>query len=95
MAQYTNIFVLYTGLDTNEHFLYSEPDISVFTLFLGLDINVVFLYLGPDIFRVRCHVEQCVIFYMGENWEGRIHERMSKFVVNGKSGWGISEWDYW
>ena len=34
------------------------------------------------------------IFYMGQDWEARIHERMCFFKVNGVKGWGISEWDY-
>ena len=33
-------------------------------------------------------------FYMGYEWEARIHERMVMYDVNGVKGWGISEWDY-
>jgi len=35
------------------------------------------------------------IFYMGQERESRIHERMCKFTVNGtRIGYGISEWCY-
>ena len=44
------------------------------------------------------HVKQDVLdrpkFYMGHEWEARIHERMCRFEVNGVQGCGISEWDY-
>jgi len=35
------------------------------------------------------------IFYMGQERESRIHERMCEYVVNGtRVGHGISEWCY-
>jgi len=35
------------------------------------------------------------IFYMGDERESRIHERMCKYVVNGERvGYGISEYCY-
>lgn len=34
------------------------------------------------------------VFYIGEGRDAKIHERLSKFIVNGVPGWGISEWDY-
>jgi len=35
------------------------------------------------------------IFYMGDERESRIHERMCKFTINGtRIGYGISEWCY-
>ena len=34
------------------------------------------------------------VFYIGWEWEAKIHERMCTFVVNGVPGWGISEFMY-
>jgi len=45
-------------------------------------------------YNLKGHVIESPIFYIGENWEARIHERMCKFTVNGVPGWGISEWNY-
>jgi len=33
-------------------------------------------------------------FYIGDEWEARVVERMAKFTVNGVPGWGIAEWMY-
>jgi hypothetical protein len=33
-------------------------------------------------------------FYIGDEWEARVVERMAKFIVNGVPGWGIAEWMY-
>lgn len=49
---------------------------------------------GGEKYSVNCHLLEEPIFYMGFEWEARIHERMCTFTVNGKHGWGISEWDY-
>jgi len=51
-------------------------------------------HAGGERFHVKCYVLDAPIFYMGLNWEARIHERMCVFDVNGIKGWGISEWDY-
>ena len=45
-------------------------------------------------YNLKCTVVDAPIFYMGCEWEARIHERMCTFTVNGVNGWGISEWDY-
>lgn len=46
----------------------------------------------------KYHLEGVVvdrpIFYMGWDWETRIHERMCTYKVNNIPGWGISEWCY-
>lgn len=43
---------------------------------------------------MQVQVEEAPIFYIGWEWEARIHERMCKFTVNGVPGWGISEFMY-
>jgi len=44
---------------------------------------------------MEVHVLERPIFYMGDERESRIHERMCKYVVNGERvGYGISEWCY-
>jgi len=44
---------------------------------------------------MEIHVLERPIFYMGQERESRIHERMCKFTVNGtRIGYGISEWCY-
>lgn len=48
--------------------------------------------------NTKYHLEGLVldrpIFYMGWDWESRIHERMCTYKVNNVPGWGISEWCY-
>ena len=41
------------------------------------------------------HVLGRPVFYMGQERESRIHERMCKYTVNDSAiGYGISEWCY-
>ncbi len=49
---------------------------------------------GGKTYELTWHVLDRPIFYMGLDWEARIHERMCTYQVNGKRGWGISEWMY-
>ncbi len=49
---------------------------------------------GSKVYHLEGHVLDSPVFYMGYEWEARIHERMCRFTVNGMEGWGISEWDY-
>ena len=49
---------------------------------------------GETHYNLKGEVLDRPVFYMGEDWEAHIVERMCKFTVNGMSGWGISEWDY-
>ena len=50
--------------------------------------------VGSKLYDLKCTVIDAPIFYMGYEWEARIHERMCTFTVNGMNGWGVSEWDY-
>nr|XP_054748523.1 uncharacterized protein LOC129254092 [Lytechinus pictus] len=43
---------------------------------------------------VKVEVESSPVFYMGSNWEVKVHERKAKFTVSGVRGWGISEFLY-
>ncbi|KAK4021997.1 uncharacterized protein LOC116919103 [Daphnia magna] len=43
---------------------------------------------------VQVNVLDAPIFYIGWEWEAKIHERMCTFEVNGVPGWGISEFMY-
>jgi len=44
---------------------------------------------------MEIHVVDTRVFYMGQERESRIRERMCKFTVNGtRVGYGISEWCY-
>eukprot|EP00057_Strongylocentrotus_purpuratus_P019259 XP_011673733.1 PREDICTED: uncharacterized protein LOC100890479 [Strongylocentrotus purpuratus] len=43
---------------------------------------------------VKVEVEASPVFYMGPNWEVKVHERKAKFTVSGVKGWGISEFLY-
>jgi len=49
---------------------------------------------GNRNYEVTGQVLQAPVFYMGYEWDARIHERMVRCSVNGRPGWGISEWDY-
>ncbi|XP_068238001.1 uncharacterized protein [Palaemon carinicauda] len=43
-------------------------------------------------------VEVCIIespqFYIGWEWEARLVEQFATFKLNGKKGWGVTEWHY-
>jgi len=53
------------------------------------------LFAGHVRYCMEVHVLERPIFYMGDERESRIHERMCKYVVNGERvGYGISEWCY-
>jgi len=43
---------------------------------------------------VQVNVVDAPIFYIGWEWEAKIHERMCTFQVDGVPGWGISEFMY-
>lgn len=43
---------------------------------------------------VQVNVLDAPIFYIGWEWEAKIHERICTFEVNGVPGWGISEFMY-
>ena len=43
---------------------------------------------------VQVNVVDAPIFYIGWEWEAKIHERMCTFQVDGIPGWGISEFMY-
>lgn len=58
------------------------------------DENIGSHHPGDTRYHVKGHVLESPIFYMGLNWEARIHERFCTFNVNGVYGWGVSEWDY-
>jgi hypothetical protein len=46
-------------------------------------------------YQLEIHVVDRPIFYMGKEWESRIHERMCTYRLNGyRTGYGISEWCY-
>ncbi|KAL8588233.1 hypothetical protein ACOMHN_062090 [Nucella lapillus] len=49
---------------------------------------------GGKAYHLECHMLDCPIFYMGEDWDAKIYERFCQYVVNGVKGWGISEWEY-
>ncbi|XP_078455460.1 uncharacterized protein LOC144721590 [Lampetra planeri] len=49
---------------------------------------------GGKLYNVQCLVQDVSEFYIGFEWEARIVERLCLFIVNGKRGWGISEWHY-
>ncbi|GFO33376.1 hypothetical protein PoB_005988100 [Plakobranchus ocellatus] len=49
---------------------------------------------GGKNYNVKCNQNQVVYFYMGKEWDAKIHERVCTYSVNGVKGWGISEWDY-
>ena len=51
--------------------------------------------VGGVRYCMEIHRLERPIFYMGDERESRIHERMCKFTVNGtRVGYGISEWCY-
>ncbi|BFZ09953.1 hypothetical protein BsWGS_12992 [Bradybaena similaris] len=58
------------------------------------DKLVVNFKAGNKQYHLVCEVIQCPIFYMGKDWDAKIHERFCNYTVNGVKGWGISEWDY-
>lgn len=43
-------------------------------------------------------VEVCIVeapeFYIGWEWEARLVERFATFKLNGRKGWGVTEWYY-
>lgn len=43
---------------------------------------------------VECEIIEAPEVFIGHEWEARIVERMGKFKVNGKDGWGFAEWEY-
>ncbi|KAF4525128.1 hypothetical protein B566_EDAN005070 [Ephemera danica] len=45
-------------------------------------------------YSVQVRVEHSPEFYIGEEWEARVVERMARYTVNGIKGWGIAEWEY-
>ena len=49
---------------------------------------------GATIYRVKCYVIERPFFYMGQPKEAKIVERMCKYIINGITGYGISEWEY-
>ncbi|XP_067675175.1 uncharacterized protein [Haliotis asinina] len=49
---------------------------------------------GGKKYELFIDVVQCPVFYMGEEWDAKIFERLCNFRLNGVEGWGISEWDY-
>ncbi|RUS86660.1 hypothetical protein EGW08_005534 [Elysia chlorotica] len=49
---------------------------------------------GGKQYTVKCSRTDKVYFYMGKDWDAKIHERVCNYSVNGVKGWGISEWDY-
>lgn len=60
----------------------------------NLLIKTVCSVAGNKQYHLVCEVIQCPIFYMGKDWDAKIHERFCNYTVNGVKGWGISEWDY-
>lgn len=49
---------------------------------------------GSILYRLQCTVVSAPFFYIGDDRDARIHERMCTFIVNGVPGTGISEWEY-
>jgi len=55
----------------------------------------VLIGAGDVQYTMEIHMLDRPIFYMGQERESRIHERMCKYTVNGTCvGYGISEWCY-
>lgn len=49
---------------------------------------------GGKNYTVKCTRDDIFYFYMGKDWDSKVHERVCTYYVNGVRGWGISEWDY-
>lgn len=43
---------------------------------------------------MQVNVTDSPTFYIGQEQECRIVERLAKFTVNGVDGWGAAEWQY-
>jgi hypothetical protein len=57
------------------------------------DISLVHI-IANRWWSVQVNVVDAPIFYIGWEWEAKIHERMCTFQVDGVPGWGISEFMY-
>ncbi|GFR86480.1 hypothetical protein ElyMa_006053600 [Elysia marginata] len=49
---------------------------------------------GGKNYTMKCSRVEVFYFYMGKDWDSKVHERVCNYTVNGVKGWGISEWDY-
>ncbi|KAK7073873.1 hypothetical protein SK128_024757 [Halocaridina rubra] len=49
---------------------------------------------GGKEYVVEVFVVEAPEFYMGWEWEARLVERFATFKLNGRKGWGVTEWDY-
>lgn len=43
---------------------------------------------------MRVEVTDTAEFYLGNDWEARIVEKLCRYNVNGVEGWGATEWQY-
>ncbi|CAB3361605.1 Hypothetical predicted protein [Cloeon dipterum] len=51
-------------------------------------------WAGDKKYCVQVKVLHTPEFYIADEWEARVVERMVTFRVNGIAGWGIAEWEY-
>nr|XP_022294324.1 uncharacterized protein LOC111104596 [Crassostrea virginica] len=49
---------------------------------------------GGKMYNMKCTVVDYARFFIGDGKDARIFERFCDYEINGKKGWGISEWDY-
>lgn len=55
---------------------------------------IIIFVQGGIQYTVQVDVIDSPTFYIGNERECRVVERLAKFVVNGVEGWGAAEWQY-
>ena len=81
-------------LDTLEHILHTpveDVEVDPFLLVLDRHQELVFELLLQI---PRAGVVDAVEVMFGWQWEGRVIERFCEFTVDGREGWGVSEWHF-
>lgn len=49
---------------------------------------------GGQLYTVQVDVKDSPTFFIGDEHESRVVERLCHFNVNGVKGWGAAEWQY-